>query len=153
MVDMTDPTARTLVLVRHAKAESGKEGADHERRLTSAGRTAASEAGRWMASVLPAIDAVWCSSAIRAVQTWAAIAPAVEAPEPTVGRDLYHAGPSDVTERLSGSAGTTVVVGHNPTVEQVLGSLTGQLRGMRPGAVAVVDLEAGRLLDFWEPPR
>jgi len=157
MVVMTDPTARTLVLVRHAKAESGEEGADHERRLTSRGQAAAAQAGQWLASVVPIVDAVWCSSATRAVQTWAAIAASVDAPEPTVGRDLYLAGPTDVIERLSGQPGEpgtiTVVVGHNPTVEQVLASLVGKLHRMRPGAVAVVDLEAGRLADFWEPPR
>jgi phosphohistidine phosphatase SixA len=46
-----------------------------------------------------------------------------------------------------------VVVGHNPTVEQVLAGLVGEGRGMRPGAVAVVDLDAGRLVEFWEPAR
>lgn len=158
MVAMTDARSdvqpRTLVLVRHAKAENGDEGADHERRLTSRGQRAAAEAGRWLATVVPTPDAVWCSSATRAVQTWQAIAPSLEAPKPTVDRDLYLAGPRDVVERLAAAPGpTTVLVGHNPTVEQVLATVTGEPRGMRPGAVAVVDLGAGRLVDFWEPRR
>lgn len=147
--------ARTLVLVRHAKAESGEEGADHDRRLTSKGRTAAAEAGRWLATAAPAPDLVWCSSATRAVQTWEAMAASLgAAPAAVVDRDLYLAGPRDVLDRLAGSPGVNhVVVGHNPTVEQVLASVTGEPRGMRPGAVAVVDLDAGRLVDFWEPSR
>lgn len=151
----SDVDTRTLVLVRHAKAESGEEGEDHARRLTSRGRTAADEAGRWLATVVPAPDVVWCSSATRAVQTWEAIAPSLAAPpEPVVDRALYLAGPRDVLAWLDASPGVTrVVVGHNPTVEQVLGSVTGELRGLRPGAVAVVDLDAGRLVDFWEPQR
>lgn len=150
-----DVPARTLVLVRHAKAESGEEGADHDRRLTSKGRAAAVEAGRWLATVVPAPDVVWCSSATRAVQTWAAMAPSLDGPpDPVVDRALYLAGPRDVLEWLAASPGATrVVVGHNPTVEHVLGSVTGELRGVRPGAVAVVDLDAGRLVDFWEPQR
>jgi phosphohistidine phosphatase len=155
MVVMTDDPARLLVLVRHAKAESGEEGSDHDRRLTGRGRSAATEAGRWLAGVVPAPDAVWCSSAVRAVQTWEAMAPSLQAPEPSVDRELYLAGAREVVERLAAAepASATVVVGHNPTVEQVLATLTGELRGMRPGAVAVVDLSGGRLVMFWEPSR
>jgi len=154
MVNMTDTPTRTLVLVRHAKAERGEESADHDRRLTARGRAAAAEAGQWLASSVPAPDEVWCSSAARAVQTWEAIARSWDAPEPTVDRDLYLAGPRDVAERLASSTGaTTVVVGHNPTLEQVLAKVTGEQHGMRPGAVAVVDLDGGRLVELWEPPR
>lgn len=154
MVVMTDATSRTLVLVRHAKAESGEEGADHERRLTSRGQAAASDAGRWLAEHMALPDQVWCSSATRAVQTWQAIAVSLDAPAATVERDLYLAGPREVVERLAASrVATTVLVGHNPTVELVLATVTGELRGMSAGAVAVVDLVAGRLVDFWEPQR
>jgi phosphohistidine phosphatase len=154
MVVMTDASRRTVVLVRHAKAESGEEGSDHDRRLTKRGRTAAADAGRWLAGRVPAADLVWCSSATRAVQTWEAMATALDATEVRVDRELYLASPRDVVDRVvAGSEATTVVVGHNPTVEQVLAALVGELRGMRPGAVAVVDLDGGTLLDFWEPAR
>lgn len=154
MVAMTDAPTRILVLVRHAKTERGEDGDDHDRRLTKRGQAAATEAGMWLATVVPAPEAVWCSSATRAVQTWAAIAPCLDAPEPTVDRDLYLAGPRDVVERLASSpAATTVVVGHNPTFEEVLTALTGEQRRMRPGAVAVIDLVAGRLVELWEPQR
>jgi len=155
MVVMNHILTGSLVLVRHAKAESGEEGGDHARELTWRGRAAAAEAGRWLATAVPAPDRVWCSSAARAVQTWEAIAPSLPAAvAPVVDRALYLAGSHDVLRWLAGSSGaTSVVVGHNPTVEQVLGSVTGELRGVRPGAVAVVDLASGRLLDFWEPQR
>jgi phosphohistidine phosphatase len=155
MVVMTDTPSRTLVIVRHAKAESGEEGSDHDRRLTSRGQAAAVEAGRWVASAVPAPDVVWCSSALRAVQTWEAMAPALKAPAADIDRALYLAGPRDVLDRMATAppVATTVVVGHNPTLEHVLATLTGELRGMRPGAVAVVDLAAGRLVELWEPPR
>ena len=156
MVVMTDTAAgphRTVVLVRHAKAESGEEGADHERRLTDAGRRAAAEAGQWLAGRVPAPDDVWCSSAVRAVQTWAAMAPSLRAPRPTIERDLYLTGARELATRLSGVTGSVVVVGHNPTMEQVLATLVGELRGLRPGAVAVVDVGQARLVEMWQPGR
>lgn len=154
MVPMTDTAPRTLVLVRHAKAESGEERSDHDRRLTSRGAKAAVEAGRWLAGRVPAPDLVWCSSAVRAVQTWEAMAPALAAKEVNVDRELYLASSRDVVDRVAaGPVARTVVVGHNPTMEEVLAGLVGELRGMRPGAVAVVDLDGGTLLDFWQPAR
>ncbi|MGH8892776.1 MAG: SixA phosphatase family protein [Actinomycetes bacterium] len=151
---MTEAARRLVVLVRHAKAESGEDRDDHDRRLTSRGRRNAAAAGRWLAERLPELDAVWCSSAVRAVQTWDGMAPAVRAPEPTVDRNLYLAGARDVVERLTDASGRAVVmVGHNPTVEQVLAALSGEMRGMRTCAIAIVDPDSRRLVDFWEPPR
>jgi len=156
MVVMSRPAwerRRTVVLVRHAKAESGEESSDHDRRLTAAGQRAAAEAGRWLAARVPAPDQVWCSSATRAVQTWEAIAPSLRAPPPTVEHDLYLTGARELAERLSGVTGSVVVVGHNPTMEHLLATLVGELRGMRPGAVAVVDAGEARLVEMWEPAR
>jgi phosphohistidine phosphatase len=157
MVGMSDAgrTPRRLVLVRHAKAEHGGEGADHDRALTHRGRRDAAEAGRWLAGVVPVVDEVWCSSAVRAVQTWDAIAPSVAAPAPSVERDLYLAGARDLLGRLRDvPAGRTVLlVGHNPTAEQLLAAVVGELRGLRPGAVAVADLDTGALVDTWSPHR
>ena len=46
-----------------------------------------------------------------------------------------------------------VVVGHNPTLEQVLGALTGDLRGLRPSAVALVEMSDGdgTLVELHQP--
>lgn len=158
-----DSAPRLLVIVRHGKAESGEEGSDHDRRLTSRGETDAAATGRWLAGQVERVDDVWVSSATRAQQTWAAVRAALpEAAAVTVGRDLYQAGPRDVLERLAGSAGqVTVVVGHNPTMEQVVMALTGDLHGLRPSAAAVIELGGGgngtgthgRLLGLHQPTR
>ena len=157
MVGMSDagPTSRRLVLVRHAKAEPGGEGADHDRPLTGRGLRDAAEAGRWLATVVPQVDQVWCSSAVRAVQTWDAIAPSISAPAPSVERELYLAGARDLVGRVERvPAGRTVLlVGHNPTAEQLLAAVVGELRGLRPGAVAVADLDTGSLTESWSPSR
>ena len=158
MVGMSDAAAaRLVVLVRHAKAESGEEGADHDRRLTGRGERNAAEAGRWLAGVVPEVGEVWCSSATRAVQTWRAMSGALEgAPEPAVERALYLTDGREIAERLAAtspgdSGGPVVVVGHNPAMEQLQALLTGELRGMRPGAVAIVDLDRHALVDSWSP--
>jgi len=157
MVVMSDAglTPRRLVLVRHAKAEPGGEDADHDRQLTDRGRRDATDAGRWLVGVVPRLDEVWCSSAVRAVQTWQAMAPPLTAPEPVVQRALYLADTRDLVGRLERvPAGRTVLlVGHNPVAEQLLAAVVGELRGLRPGAVAVADLDSGVLVDLWSPQR
>jgi phosphohistidine phosphatase len=153
--------SRTVVLIRHAKAESGEEGSDHERQLTSAGVATARAAGAWLAAAVPQVVAVWCSSATRARQTWEEAAPALPGdPAVDFDRALYLAGVDDVLDHLASAEATLVVVGHNPTLEAALGVLSPeQSRGMRPGAVAVIEVTdtggpgSGRLRDFWDPPR
>ena len=147
--------ARLVVLVRHGKAESGEEGSDRERRLTSRGEQDATAAGRWLAGRLPAGASVWVSSAVRARQTWEGMAP--ELPEPGEVRVydlLYHADAPQVVELLTElAAPAAVVVGHNPTMEGTLRLLADEWRGMRTGAVAVVEVDGrrGRLVELWEP--
>ena len=79
----------------------------------------------------------------------------IEAPQPSVERSLYLADAREIAERLDGrpstAAGPLVVVGHNPTMEQLQALLTGELRGMRAGAVAVVDLDRRAVVDSWSP--
>lgn len=153
MTTPDDRSPRLLALVRHARAESVPDQADHDRRLTDAGLRAATAAGRWLASHLPEPDVVWCSSATRATQTWGAMAVALTPREVLVERDLYLAGTVQVVERVRATAVPgMVVVGHNPTLEQVLAALTGHLRGMSPGAVALIDPARGRFIELWEPP-
>jgi phosphohistidine phosphatase len=167
-MDTADPVAvpeRLLAVVRHAKAESGEEGADHDRALTARGLTDAADAGRWLASRLQdrsqSLGRVWVSSARRATSTWEAMRPELPAPaDLVVDRALYDAGASDVLERLgedllTGDAvGVAVVVGHNPTMEHVVRILTGDLHGLRPAAVALIALDgdgAGSMIDRWSP--
>jgi phosphohistidine phosphatase len=155
-----DRAPRRLVLVRHAKAESGEEAADHDRRLTSRGERDAEATARWLGQQLQSVDHVWVSSARRAQQTWAALQRALPDPgEVAVDRALYLAGGRDVLEHLAADEHhTSVVVGHNPTMEQVVMALTGDLHALKPGAAALVDFEPGqawrgRLVELFTPPR
>ena len=146
--------SRLVALVRHAKAESGEGRDDHARELTGRGRRAAAEAGRWLAAHLPEPDLVWCSSAVRARQTWDAVSTSVSAGVVATERELYLASATEVVDRVRrADAATMVVVGHNPTIEEALTALTGERRDLAPGAVAVVDLDQGALVELWEPSR
>jgi phosphohistidine phosphatase len=153
-----DTAPRLLVLVRHGKAESGEEGSDHDRRLTARGLTESADSGRWLAGQVDRVDHVWVSSATRARQTWEAVASSLPAAaDVVVARELYQAGPREVVEHVAATdVPVQVVVGHNPTLEQVVMTLTGDLHGMRPGAVALVELEGaarGRLTQLHQPVR
>ena len=141
-----------LVLVRHAEAQGGGEGPDQSRPLTRRGRTQAAATGRWLKRQGISADVVWCSSASRTRQTWELLAEDVPARDVVVERALYDAAPGDVVARSNEwTAGTMLVVGHNPTMEGALVALTGTRRGMRPSAAAVIDLAESSLESFWDP--
>ena len=68
------PTARRLVIMRHAKAEQSETLPDIERALLPRGRDDAEAAGRWLASrdLIPGV--VLCSPAVRTRSTWHGVA-------------------------------------------------------------------------------
>lgn len=112
-------TARTLVLVRHAKAEAAAP-SDHERRLTDRGRADAAEAGRWLAGAGVVPDHALVSDAARAVETWEELAAGAGwDPDCETSAGLYAAGPEsalDLMRDCPPEVRTLVVVGHNPTI-------------------------------------
>lgn len=69
---MTTPTSeRTLILVRHSKAEHVEGRVDHDRELTARGRSDARAVGQWLSHPRRAlaVDLVLCSTAERTRQT------------------------------------------------------------------------------------
>lgn len=115
---------RTLVIMRHARAESSAP-SDVERALTDDGHAAATEAGEWLAAqgIDPADGLV--SVAERTQQTWEDVCLGA-------GWDLDLARTSDALyEATSQSAldliretddgvTATILVGHNPTVASLV---------------------------------
>jgi len=122
-------TARTLVLLRHAKAETPGQLADFDRRLTERGETDAGAAGAWLADEQLLPDLVFCSPAARTRQTWQGVSTALAqtrpgggAPEVRYEKGLYLGGRTEVFDLLRlvpDTVGTVLVVGHNPTVSEV----------------------------------
>jgi phosphohistidine phosphatase len=122
-------TARTLVLLRHAKAETPGEQDDFRRRLTTRGETDADAAGAWLADERIRPDLVLCSPAVRTRQTWHGVAVALAqapggggAPEVRYEQSLYEGGRTEVFDllrKVPETVRTVLVVGHNPTVSDV----------------------------------
>lgn len=114
-------TAR-LVLVRHAKTEKRNSGGDHERGLMPRGRRDAEAAGIWLAGEAVLVpDLVLCSSAVRARQTWEAMAahPDLADVEVWVDGRIYNAPPEellDVVRAAPERAQVVALVGHAPGV-------------------------------------
>lgn len=123
------PTARRLVVLRHAKSSWDDPAlADHDRPLAGRGRRdlpkLAAELHRW---ALP-VDVVLCSSANRALQTLDGVRAAL--PEECrihVDERLYGASAGELLQllRLLPDEDTTaMLVGHNPGLEDLLHLLT-----------------------------
>jgi phosphohistidine phosphatase len=122
-------SARTLVLLRHAKAETPGDQHDFDRRLTAGGQSDADAAGAWLADEHLRPDLVFCSPAARTRQTWQYVSialaqalPGSGAPEVHYERKLYEGGRTEVFDLLRtvpSHVKTVLVVGHNPTVSDV----------------------------------
>ena len=117
-------SSRTLLLLRHAKAEtwSSAEG-DHGRRLSGRGRRDAAEAGRWLVANGYQPDVVLCSSSTRTRETWAAVAGelagAGEGVELVNEDRIYDAHVDDllaVVREVEPTKRTVLLVGHAPGV-------------------------------------
>jgi phosphohistidine phosphatase len=142
---------RRLVLVRHATAADGSVDAD--RPLTSPGARNAAAIGTWLAQAGLVPDRVVVSPARRAGQTWEQAGGALaSAPQPVVDRRIYDNTVEAllaVVRETPDSVRTLVLVGHNPAVGELSGTLDdgrgepaarrAMDAGFPAGAVAVFD--------------
>jgi phosphohistidine phosphatase len=120
----TEDAGRKLVLLRHAKSD-WPDVADHERPLAKRGRRDAPVVGRWLGESGYVPDAVICSTAQRARQTWELVATGLAevAPErsrvPVVRFEprVYEAavlGLLMLVREFDPAWRTAMIVGHNP---------------------------------------
>ncbi|MCL1897402.1 MAG: histidine phosphatase family protein [Micrococcales bacterium] len=120
---------RSLVLLRHAKAERGDWGLDRDRGLAPRGRAQSAAVGRDLADQGFMPDVALVSSAKRTVQTYDLVA--VNANWHLVADildDLYRAWTDDLIDllcRVSPTARSVLVVGHEPTISAAAGALAG----------------------------
>jgi phosphohistidine phosphatase len=118
--------ARTLVLLRHAKAEPEGEQGDAVRPLAAKGRRQAHHLGPVLADAVGRVDVALVSSALRTTETFALLAAGVAVRERTVLDELYQAGPRDVLDLLRDlpeGTRTALVVGHEPTISHLAAML------------------------------
>ena len=169
---VTEEAVRKLVLLRHAKSD-WPDVADHDRPLAKRGRRDAPVVGRWIGASGHAPDAVVCSTARRARETWelvstglAAAAPG-ELPAVRYEPRVYEAtvlGLLMLVREFDAAWRTALVVGHNPGIAELTAGLASPEspppQAFPTAAVAVLGLpgswaEAGpgeaRLLAFTVP--
>ena len=141
-----------LILLRHAKAEPHRAD-DHSRVLAERGRADAAAARPVLAALSPEIAVV--STAARTRETWELANPGgVTA---VYDDRVYEASVADLREVLEEqSAGSVVLVGHNPSIERLAWELEANddtNRGMRTCGLAVFEVDdwtlAGARMTDW----
>jgi phosphohistidine phosphatase len=162
----TGAMAHTLVLIRHSKSDWSGNHADEDRPLGNRGRKQAPEAGQWLAGSGLAIDLAVVSPANRARSTWELVAAEMPEEVPLVLDErvyTFSAGELlEVVRRLDEEHGCVALVGHNPALEDLVQTLTGEWTPMPTSAVAVIELPSGwakagkvqgRLVTWGRPPK
>ncbi len=111
---------RTLILLRHSKAEDGGYDRDHERELSKRGLKDAAAAGEWLCAQGIGVDEVLCSTATRTQQTAEGVwnAGCSEADVRHDGR-IYNASADSILQVIREAdtdANVVMVVGHAPGI-------------------------------------
>lgn len=143
--------ARTLILLRHAKAGS-KSGPDKARVLAEKGRIQAGVMGNLLREEVGRVDLALVSGAERTRETATLLSPALDIGDVEVLDELYEAGIEEVlaaVREVPGDARTVLVVGHEPTISQTARHLhdaanddiAADLRlGVTTGTACIVDV-------------
>lgn len=139
----SNPT-RQLVLLRHAKS-AWLDVPDHDRPLAKRGLRDAPGAGRWLRQAGYVPDLVVCSTARRTSETWELAAAELGASPPVrFERRVYEANTAQLLQLVRESpatAGTLLVVGHEPTMSQLTLLLARTAVGRADGALERVRLK------------
>jgi len=137
----------TLVVVRHAKAETPPGLQDIARPLSPRGRADAEEAGRWLAGAVGTPELLLTSPARRTEETTARLLDAWGVEPVVVDEErLYEASLGDLLRVVrgldtDGAEATVVLVGHNPGVSALVEALTGEVLQLRTCQLAVVSVD------------
>src|SRR5438132_1301719 len=122
-------SARRVYLLRHAKSSwDNAHLSDHERPLAARGRRDAARVATHLARGDAVPQLVLCSSAARTRETLEYLQDALGSAEVRLLDELYGADEEDVFDLLRGletRVSSVMVVGHNPTIEELAVSLAG----------------------------
>jgi phosphohistidine phosphatase len=155
---VTDPP-RHLLLLRHAKS-AWPDLPDHDRPLAGRGRRDARAVGRWLRETGRIPGQVWCSTALRARQTWELAAAELGAQPPvSYTGELYGTTGSllaGLIRQAPAAATSLLLVGHNPAIQEAALTLAAPPEEAAAvaaferaaikfptGAVAVLDVRTG----------
>lgn len=143
-----------LSIIRHAKTETiDRYPSDFDRELTTRGQKDALRIGSMLATVEPAVDWIFSSSAVRARTTAELIAQSIQFENEIVLRDeLYAEDPEEILRIIGQSpalAEHVAVVAHNPTLEIMASALCASNASsfnliLTPGTIAHIAIEIAR---------
>ena len=145
---------KTIVLMRHAKAEQDSEKSDFERELTADGIRVAGETGTAFRSIGLSIDRIIASSSARTRQTANLVAEAMQSGAERQDLDeLYLARPKQIKDAIRGQETddetSVLIVGHNPGIASVICRWADESLAVPPATVAVFESTA----DTWADVR
>ncbi|MFG1998422.1 SixA phosphatase family protein [Spirillospora sp. NPDC048911] len=131
----------TLIVLRHAKAVAGLGLADIDRPLNDRGRRDAAATGEWLRDNDLVPDRVLCSTAVRTRETLDGLALQAEV---SFEAQIYDNEPEtllSLVRETDDGVRTLLLVGHNPSVHQLVHDLTGDAPDAFPTcALAVIEL-------------
>lgn len=151
----------TLIVLRHSKAASPLGTPDFDRPLAGRGRRDAERAGEELRAANLVPDRVVCSTAVRTRQTLDGLGLGVPVEfEPRVyANDAEEI--LDILREQDGEPSTVLLVGHNPSMHELVYGLTGAPDdGFPTSATAVIEFEGqwadllpgtGHLVSLWTP--
>lgn len=158
---------KTLLLFRHAKSSRDEPViSDHERPLNERGLSAAPMMGTFFKKQQLPLDLIISSTALRARQTTELFIPkAGYTGEVNFTREIYDAQAPDIIlllKNVDNKYNAVMLVGHNPTFEDVGKMLGGLSEELPTAAIARIELPIdywqelsaqtkGRLIDLWRP--
>ena len=158
---------KTLLILRHAKSSwNHPELSDYNRPLNARGKRDAPRMGTHLREQRLIPDRILTSSAKRARKTASKVAKACGYTGKVKKLDAFYdtfAGVYfETLQALPDKYQCVMVVGHNPTMEQLVGHLTGQARQMPTTALAHIELPIqhwetlnldtiGTLVNLWTP--
>jgi len=142
---------KTLMLLRHAKSDWDDQSLpDFDRPLANRGKRDAPRIGKAIKKRGLIPDLIVSSPAARARQTIESLVSAAEFDvSPQFDESIYGATAADLMKlvrRLPDSNSCVLLVGHNPTFEQVVARLSGTVEHMPTAALACIEFQ----VDRWE---
>ena len=158
---------KTLLILRHAKSSwNHPELSDYDRPLNARGKRDAPRMGKHLRKHGLIPDRILTSSAKRARKTASRVAKACGYTGKVKKLDAFYDTIAEVyfetLQTLPDKYARVMVVGHNPTMEQLVGYLTEQDRQMPTAALAHIELPiehwealdlntVGTLINLWTP--
>jgi len=160
-------TVKTLLLLRHAKSSwKYSDLSDHDRPLNNRGRRDAQLMGELLREEGIVPDLIISSSAKRALDTAEAVADSSGYGSEIIStRLLYHADVDDyieVLKSIENNPDIIMFISHNPGLEEILSTLTGEFEWLPTAALAKIELPVfhwneieydteGEMVDLWLP--